>query len=55
MELLDLINTQTCDGSNHANLPMHGPSKYTKEPILTYDQMQQLHLELNPNLQRSDL
>ena len=34
---------------------MHGPSKYIKEPIPTYDQMQQLHLELDPKLQRSDL
>ena len=55
MEQLEIINTQTCDCSNHAILPMHGPSKYIKEPIPTYDQMQQLHQEIDPNLQRSDL
>ena len=55
MELLDSINTQTCDCSNHANLPMHGPSKYIKEPTPTYNQMQQLHLEMDSTLQSSDL
>ena len=55
MELLDTINTQTCDCSNHADLPLHGPSKYIREPIPTYERMQQLHQQLNLDLTRSDL
>ena len=54
MELLDTITTQTCDSSNHVDLPMHGPSKYIKEPMPTYEKMQQLHQQLNPDLTRSD-
>ena len=55
MELLDTINTQTCDCSNHGDLPLHGPSKHIREPIPTYEKMQQLHQQLNPDLTRSDL
>ena len=55
MELLESINTQTCDCSYHATLPMHGPSKYIKEPIPTYEKIQQLHQQVDPNLLRSDL
>ena len=55
MELLDTISTQTCDCSYHAKLPMHGPSKYIKEPIPTYEQLQQLHKEQDPTLMKSDL
>ena len=56
MDTLDSINHQTCVCSSHANLPMHFPSKFIKEPIPTYEQMQQLHQELDPNLLlRSDL
>ena len=55
MELLYTISTQTCDCSFHAKLPMHGPSKYIKEPIPTYEQLQQLHKEQDPDLMTSEL
>ena len=56
MDILDSINHQTCVCSKLASLPMHGPSKFIKEPIPTYEQMQQLHQELDPDLLfRSDL
>ena len=50
MDTLETVNTQTCDCNNHAKLPMHGSSKYIKEPIPTYEQMQQMHLGLEPDL-----
>ena len=34
---------------------MHDPSKYIKEPIPTYEKVQQLHQQVDPNLLRSDL
>ena len=55
MDTLDSVNTQTCECSNHAKLPMHGPSKYIKEPIPTYEQMQQMHLGLEPDLSSTAL
>ena len=55
MDTLDSINNQTCGCSNHADLPMHGPSKYIKEPIPTYQQLQQMHLDLDPNLSRPEI
>ena len=55
MEILDTINTQTCDCSYHASLPMPGPSKNIKEPIPSFEKMQQLHQQLEPKLMRSDL
>ena len=57
-DLLDTLNdidNQNCNCSIHANLPMHGPSKWIKEPIPTYEQMQQMHQELDPTLMRTDL
>ena len=54
MELWDTISTQTCDCSYHDKLPMHGPSKYIKESIPTYEQLQQLHKEQDPTLMKSD-
>ena len=39
VDVLDSISNQTCDCSNHAALPMHGPSKYIKAPIPTYSQL----------------
>ena len=50
MDTLDSINHQTCVCSNHTSLPMHGTSKFIKEPIPTYEQMQQLHQEFDPDL-----
>ena len=53
--VLDSISNQTCDCSNHAALPMHGPSKYIKAPIPTYSQLQELHLQPLPGLHKPNL
>ena len=55
IDVLDSISNQTCDCSNHAALPMHGPSKYIKASIPTYSQLEELHLQQNPNLHKSTL
>ena len=55
VDLLDTISNQTCDCSTHAALPMHGPSKYIKSPIPTYQQLQELHLQNLPELHKSNL
>ena len=52
LDILDAVSNQTCECSNHAKLPMHGPSRYIKAPIPTYSQLQQMHQELEPNLTR---
>ena len=38
-----------------AALPMHGPSKYIKSPIPTYQQLQELHLQHLPGLHKPNL
>ena len=55
LDVLTSISNQTCECSNHAALPMHGPSRYIKAPIPTYNQLQQLHQEHEPNLSRPNL
>ena len=55
VELLNNISNQTCDCSKHAALPMHGPSKYIKAPILAYNTLQELHLKNLPGLHQPNL
>ena len=55
VDLLDTISNQTCDCINHAAFPMHGPSKYIKSPIPTYQQLQELHLQHLPGLHKPNL
>ncbi|MCG8622487.1 MAG: hypothetical protein MJE68_10905, partial [Proteobacteria bacterium] len=55
LDFLEAITTQTCDCHYHAQLPLHGPSKYIKEPIPTFEQMRQLHQEIAPEISPEEM